>query len=118
MINSYLAVAVMAVCSFAVIFALLLFSKLVRRESEGNPVKNSSYESAEGSIGETVSMPFEYAHYFPVFLGFEIVAIVTLIWASIARSMTFADGIAVIALLIMATFFSVLAMAIAHMRER
>ncbi|MEM0094480.1 MAG: NADH-quinone oxidoreductase subunit A [Candidatus Micrarchaeaceae archaeon] len=117
MINSYLSVAVIAVCSFAIIFALLLFSKLVRYRDESNPVKNSIYESAEESIGEAVSMPFEYSHYFPIFLGFEIIVIITLIWASLARSMAFASGVAIIALLVVAMAFAMLAMAIAHAKE-
>ncbi len=78
MADAYLAVLIFAAVALLVPALMLAFSKLVRRESDGNDVETQNYESAVEGVGKGVTMMTEYAHYFVIFLAFEILGAVVI----------------------------------------
>ncbi len=79
--NLYLELAVFAVVSFAVPAGILLFSFLIRPKSPKNDVLTENYESAEEPIGSEHTTMKEYFYYFLVFLSFEFISIIMLLWS-------------------------------------
>lgn len=87
MADAYLGVLVFAAVALLVPALMLAFSKLVRKGSDGNEVETQPYESAEESVGGGVTMMGEYAHYFVIFLAFEILGAVAILWSTFARQL-------------------------------
>ncbi|MDE1768650.1 MAG: NADH-quinone oxidoreductase subunit A [Candidatus Micrarchaeota archaeon] len=79
------AVAIFIVFSIFVPASMLLTSMLLRRNTQSNSVRDASYESAETSKGNRISIMTEYLHYFGMFISFEIVVAIILIWAPVAN---------------------------------
>lgn len=95
MADAYLAVLIFAAVALLVPALMLAFSKLVRRESDGNDVETQNYESAVEGVGKGVTMMTEYAHYFVIFLAFEILGAVVILWSTFARQLGSAGNLRV-----------------------
>ncbi len=107
---AYIVVAVFVILSLFEPLSMLLFSRVVRRRSPGNPVKNGNYESAEDSIGTRTSTMSEYLYYFPLFIMFEVVTAVVLIWAVNAKAMQGAYDWPIVSVLVVSLFLEFLAL--------
>jgi len=95
---NYLVIAIFLAVSLFIPISMLLFSRLVRPKSDENEVKTLTYESAEESIGQRVAVMTEYLHYFSLFLTFEIVGVVLIVWVTFARQLSFMNSIYILML--------------------
>jgi NADH:ubiquinone oxidoreductase subunit 3 (subunit A) len=111
---NYIAIGIFAAIAVALPFVILLVAKLIGHPEEKNPVKDANYESAEASIGEKSSVAMEYMHYFPLFLGFELIAAIVIIWVAVARSIQMQYNIMVLLLTVFSIAFVIFGMAIAR----
>ena len=80
MYSVYLALLVCMLFALVVPFAMIFSSILIRNRKKSNRVKNASFESAEASVGSRISIMNEYMHYFSVFVAFDILIAIMLIW--------------------------------------
>ena len=87
MVSVYVAIIILAAFAVMEPLLMLLTSKFIRRGSRPNSVKDNSYESAESSSGGRTSVMNEYLHYFPMFLSFEVIAAIMLMWILSARAL-------------------------------
>jgi NADH:ubiquinone oxidoreductase subunit 3 (subunit A) len=108
MSDIYIQVAVFALLAVFLPISLLIFSKLVRPNKGSNKVQRQNYESAEESIGDKVTVMNEYLHYFSMFMAFEVIGIIVIIWSAFSRQLLESKGIYVIALLVFGLFFELL----------
>lgn len=108
MADAYLQIIVFALIAVFVPLFLLLFSKLVRLRGNGNEVQTLVYESAEESVGQRVEIMHEYLHYFAIFLAFEIIAIMVIIWSTFSGQVRNASFSYILALLSFAVVFELL----------
>lgn len=107
MLYNYIAILVFALIAIFVPVSLLLTSKLLRHNTRGNPVKNAPYESAEATIGKNRDVINEYLPYFMLFLPFEVVAVVLLVWSSALRQVSYFNGLLVMGMAAMALIFTI-----------
>ncbi|MCL4364934.1 MAG: NADH-quinone oxidoreductase subunit A [Candidatus Marsarchaeota archaeon] len=94
--------------------SLVITSIFLRRQSKRNAMMGSPYESAEESRGNRISIMNEYMHYFSMFLSFEILVAVAIVWAPIARLLPTTASAAVLSLLVAGMVFEVFVMLIAR----
>ena len=92
--------------------SLVITSIFLRRRPKRNAMIGSSYESAEESTGSRISIMNEYMHYFSMFLAFEILVAVIIVWAPIARRLSFMSSAVVLLLLVTGMVFEVFVMLI------
>ncbi|VVB77490.1 Uncharacterised protein [uncultured archaeon] len=104
--------AVFAAVALAVPALMLVFSKLVRPESDGNEVVTKSYESAEESDGQRASVMDEYMHFFTIFLAFEVIGAVIIVWGLLAKQLDFTSNVRIEALLVAGLVLSMFALAL------
>ncbi len=97
---NYIALAFFVLFALFIPLSFLLTSKMLRHQSRGNRVKNMAYESAEEPIGKSRDVDNEYLAFFAMFLPFEIVAIIIVLWATAARDVTLGTNVLVIGILI------------------
>ena len=98
--------------------SMLLLSRLIGAKPRQNPVKLGNYESGEVPIGSARDITSEYLHYFPLYLGFEVVVVIVLAWATSYGKLSMARDLEVMGISVLAFVMSALALAIAHMKER
>lgn len=92
MVYQYLQLLVFAIMALLIPAALLLVSRMMRRSGSGNRVMGKPYESAEETVGERVGMMREYLHYLVMFLAFEIIAVIVIMWSLFPRTVQVASG--------------------------
>jgi NADH:ubiquinone oxidoreductase subunit 3 (subunit A) len=102
MLYDYIALIVFAVLAFIVPLGLILGSKLLTRRSPGNPVKNAPWESGEEAVGRARDVENEYLPFFSLFLPFEIITGMVLVWSVVAYGVGLVVGVEVIVLAIAA----------------
>lgn len=107
MLYNYAAIIVFALIAVFIPISMLLAAKLLRHNVKGNTIKNAPYESAEATIGRNRDVINEYLPFFMLFLPFELVAIVLLIWSSVLRQVSYLNGLLVIGMAVMAAIFAV-----------
>jgi len=105
---NYIALAFFVLFALFIPISFLLTSKMLRQKSNGNKVKNTSYESAEQPIGKARDVATEYLTFFAIFLPFEIISMVVLLWSIAARQLGLAVNIAVIGLAIVSMILALL----------
>jgi NADH:ubiquinone oxidoreductase subunit 3 (subunit A) len=105
---NYIALAFFVLFALFVPISFLLTSKMLRVKSRGNRVKNTPYESAEQPIGKTRDVANEYLTFFAIFLPFEIMAMVVVLWSISARQLDLTTNIAVIGLAIVSMALALL----------
>jgi NADH:ubiquinone oxidoreductase subunit 3 (subunit A) len=97
--------------------SFIITSKLLRRNTTRNAVKDSPFESAEESVGSQISVMHEYMHYFLIFLAYEILVAVVLVWSPIVRSLGRIQSAAILLLLFLGIVFSGFILLIARRNE-
>lgn len=112
-----LAVIIFALFSIFVPASMLLTSISLRKNTIKNKVRDSPYESAEQSKGNRISIMTEYIHYFAMFIAFEIIVGIILIWAPIARKLSSTSGMEILGLLLLGFVFEAFVMLIAKRNE-
>jgi NADH:ubiquinone oxidoreductase subunit 3 (subunit A) len=112
MSDSFIQIAVFALLAVFLPLSMLTFSKLIRMKGGSNRVQKQSYESAEESIGERIEVMQEYLHYFSMFMAFEIIGIIVIIWSTFSRQLLASNGAYVIALLVFGLFFELIILGI------
>ena len=101
MYPTYLPIIIYALFSVFMPASIILTSFVLRNVTKSNPVKSSAFESAEQSKGTRISIMNEYIHYFPMFISFEIIAAITLIWILAARAIPFTNSMFVLGLMLL-----------------
>ncbi len=97
--------------------SMITTSKMLRDKTTRNPVKDASYESAEASTGSRITIMGEYLHYFTMFIMFEILVAVVIVWAPLASSMQFLPSAAILSLLVFGMAFEAFILLIARRGE-
>ncbi len=108
MLYDYIAIVFFVAFAFFIPAMFLLVSRLLRSGISGNPVKNAPYESGEKPIGSSRDLDTEYFPFFMLFLPFEVVAVLVLLWSPSARVSSQSTGIFVLGMLVLATALAVL----------
>jgi len=116
MLSTYLTLLVFAIFSLLVPLAMLLTSKLIGKDEEHNPIKDSNYESAEAPIGSEASIMNEYLHYLTIFIAFEITLAIALLWAITSREIGFEQSLMIAFLLIFSTVLAILSIAVSKVK--
>lgn len=110
------AIAVILFMAFAAFtpVSMILTSKMLRRRTRRNRVKDGAYESAEESSGTRISIMGEYIHYFPMFLAMEIIVTVVIVWSPVARSVSLIPSLAILGLPIVGMAFEAFMMLLSN----
>jgi NADH:ubiquinone oxidoreductase subunit 3 (subunit A) len=106
MLYNYVALLLFIAFAVFVPVSFLLTAKLLGRKESGNPVKNAPYESGEKTVGDSRDVDNEYLPYFMLFLPFEIVIAILVLWSTTARQMSLSANIMLIGLGLFATVAS------------
>ena len=107
MVSAYVAIIIFAVMALLEPLLVLLSSILVRRRPRPTPVKRNNYESAEESRGSRTTVMGEYLYYFPMFLAFEIITAVMLVWVTAAKGSTTPVNYALLGIFIFGFVFEI-----------
>lgn len=113
--STILALIIFALFSVFTPISLILTSRAIRKATKRNSVKDAPYESAEESSGIRISIMNEYLHYFSMFLAFEIITAVIIVWAPIAKTISFVPNVAMLGLLAVGLVFEAFMLLIARM---
>ena len=106
MLYNYIALLIFIAFAVFIPVSFLLSAKLLGKKSKGNPVKNAPYESGEETIGTSRDMDNEYLPHFMIFLPFEMIIIVLILWSTVTKNINFGTNIAIIMLGVIATCMS------------
>jgi NADH:ubiquinone oxidoreductase subunit 3 (subunit A) len=106
MLYNYIALLIFVAFAAFVPASFLLAAKLLGRKSSGNPVKNAPYESGEETIGNSKDIDNEYLPHFMIFLPFEIIIVVLILWSTVTKTINLEVNIAILMLGVVATFLS------------
>jgi len=106
MLYNYIAILFFAALGITIPSLFLLTAKLIGHRSKGNPVKNAPYESAEESTGGSRDMDNEYLPYFMLFLPFELMLVILILWSTVARAIDYNTGLDIILLVVISMAFS------------
>jgi NADH:ubiquinone oxidoreductase subunit 3 (subunit A) len=106
MLYNYVAVLFFAIVAIFVPYSMLIGAKMLRHNIPANPVKNAPYESAELPIGENRDVINEYLPYFIIFIPFEVVAMILILWSAVSKQISFYNNILIISMVILSMLFS------------
>ena len=98
MVSAYVAIVIFVILAVLEPLLMLLSSKLIRRRSRETRVKKNNYESAEESSGTRTSVMGEYLYYFPMFLAFEVLVAIMLVWSVSAKAVNSTANYAILGL--------------------
>ncbi len=104
----YLAVLFFSAFAIFIGGSFILASKMIGKSRTTNEIKSSPYESAEHSVGRSRDIDTEYMPFFMIFLPFEVVGVVMLLWGIGAKQMPYAANIEMLGVLLSAALLSVL----------
>ena len=104
----YIALIVFALFAIFIPASFLFTSKLLRKNPPGNRVKGTSYESAEQPIGGARDIDNEYLPFFAIFLPFEIITMVLILWALAARIAGASTNLLVIGLAVVSMVLAII----------
>lgn len=108
MLYNYIALVFFIIFGLFIPAAFLLTAKMLGQRVPGNPVKNAPWESSEESIGSSRDVENEYLPYFMLFLPFELVIIVLILWSTIAGEFSMNLSLAIIGLGVIASALSII----------
>lgn len=114
---TYLSVAIFAAIAIFVPLSMLLLAKLIGANVRQNPIKLESYESAESPIGFGRDVTNDYLHYFPLYLGFEIVLVLILSWAIVSATLSQTIGFSIIAVSVISFVLAAFGLGIANQKH-
>lgn len=106
MLYNYLALVFFIAFAVFIPVSFLFTAKLLGRKERGNPVKNAPYEGGEETVGNSRDIDNEYLPYFMIFLPFEIVIALLLLWAVASKNIAYNYNIEIIFLGVFATILS------------
>lgn len=106
MLYDYIALVFFVLFAIFIPVSFLFASKALGKKGNPNEIKNSPYESAEESNGKTRAIDSEYAPYLMIFVPFEIIAIILILWAASAKSLPYIDGLLYIGIAVISTVFA------------
>jgi NADH:ubiquinone oxidoreductase subunit 3 (subunit A) len=98
MLYDYIALAVFTVLAFLVPLIFIVGSKLIARRSPGNHVKNAPWESGELSVGRARDIDNEYLPFFSLFLPFEVIVGILVVWSAVAYGLSYSVDLGMIIL--------------------
>ncbi len=104
----YIALIVFVLFAIFIPASFLLTSKLLRKNPPGNRVKGTSYESAEQPVGGIRDIDNEYLPFFAIFLPFEIITMVLILWALAARIVGAGTNLLVVGLAIVSMVLAII----------
>lgn len=108
MLYNYIAVALFALLGIFIPVSFLMTAKMLGRRYRPNNVKDAPYESGEKTVGSSRDIDSEYFPFIMLFLPFEVVAILALVWSYASSIMSRYSGLYIILLLAFGTVFSVI----------
>jgi NADH:ubiquinone oxidoreductase subunit 3 (subunit A) len=117
MLSEYVVVLVFAAIALLVPISILAFSKLIRQKTAPNAVQEENYESGEESVGIKTGIMNEYLVFFPLFLTFEIITAILLIWSTFAGAMAEVDSILILMIPVVGLAFAFAVLAIARAKS-
>ena len=106
MLYNYIAIVFFAIVAAFVPLSFLLTAKLLRHRTGSNPVKVSPYESGEATIGKNRDVINEYLPFFMMFLPFEVVVMILLIWSFVSRQIGYLNDLLILGMAIMSLIFA------------
>ena len=118
MASEAITLAVFATLAFLVPLSMLAFSKLIGARPNQNPIKLGNYESAEVPFGPHKDVTNEYLHYFPLYLGFELVAVIILSWVIVFNNYYTGIDVIIIGISVFAFILSMFAILIARSKDK
>lgn len=104
----YIALIIFLLLAIFVPFSMVLTSMMLRPKQKTNKTKTNNYESAENPIGEQRDITSNYLPYFPLFITFEFVGIITVIWSFVFGSLNITQNTYVIIILVASTAISMM----------
>lgn len=114
MLYDYVALLIFIAFAAFMPVSFLLTAKLLGRKRSGNPIKNAPYESGEETIGNSRDIDNEYLPHFMIFLPFEIMIIILILWSTVAKTVSFGTSIAILMLGVSATALSFIGYRMVH----
>lgn len=85
----------------------ILTSKLISKRATTNPIKAAPYESGERSVGRSRDVDTEYMPFFMIFLPFELISVLILLWGATATAVPYASSIEMLGLVSVSTVLAV-----------
>ncbi|HUY70009.1 MAG TPA: NADH-quinone oxidoreductase subunit A [Candidatus Baltobacteraceae bacterium] len=101
MLYNYLALAFFIIIGLLIPSSIILTSRLLGRRVAENLVKNAPYESGEETVGSSRDIDNEYLPYFMLFLPFEVVIAIVILWSVVARGIGYNTSIEIIVLTVL-----------------
>lgn len=98
MLYNYLALTFFIVIGILIPASIILTAKMLGRRAPSNPVKNAPYESGEETIGSSRDVDNEYLPYFMLFLPFEMVIAILVLWSTVARATEYNVSLGIVVL--------------------
>ncbi len=93
MLYSYIAALVFGIISLAIPVLFLLASRFIRNNEPNDAVEVMPYESSEETIGDERAFFGDYVQFFTLFLPFEFIATLMLLWSAYANSLSIANNV-------------------------
>lgn len=106
MLYNYIALLIFIAFAVFMPLSFILTAKLLGKKEAGNPVKNAPYESGEETVGGSRDVDNEYLPHFMIFLPFEIIIAILILWSTVAKSLSYGTDISIIMLGVIATALS------------
>ncbi len=103
----YIALIIFLLLAIFVPFSMIATSRMLRPKGNLNKTKTINYESAEVPIGAQRDITSNYLPYFPIFITFELVGIVAIVWSFSFLSLNTAQNTYMIMILLASTLLSI-----------
>ena len=103
MLYNYVALLIFIAFAVFIPSSFVLAAKMLGRKKSPNPVKNAPYESGEETVGSARDVDNEYMPYFLLFLPFEIIVAILLLWSSAAQITGYMNSIEILGLGVIST---------------
>jgi len=108
MLFIYLILIISFVFALFMPISFLLTSKLLRPNTSRNQTKDAPYESGEEVIGYSRNIDNEYLGVFPIFLSFEVIIIILILWASASNYFSYTNSLMLILISLFSVVFSLI----------
>lgn len=108
MLYDYIAILFFAAFAIFIPVSFLFASRLLRKQYPGNKVKNAPYESGENTVGRSRDIDTEYISFFALFLPFEMVAVIMLLYSINILDGNYYVGLSYILLTVISLGFSLI----------
>lgn len=114
---NYIALVIFALFALFIPLSFLFASKLLRPRRAMNPVRGTPYESAEEPIGRSRDIVTEYLPYFVLFLPFEIIAMLLVLWSIAARGISIYTNLLIIGLAVVSMALALVGYRLTNRKE-